>query len=246
MAPNPPHAEATGQLLTAVTFGGGEYKLPAQSDDWPLDLIELVRGIRDKKLVVNRPALLAAMSALLGAQWPALAESTKTRDLIAASNVFATAVGFPVSNLLQDLAFGSLPRILTWLRLWPGPIEADLRRGGIRYSDRWRFDPDGQRRLTLREVGVQIEHRRWDSALSEALFGERPLSDSAQVLMDLFELQTRQRHPGRPMSPAEKAQREEVKAVEDAERARYRARREKRGLAAARANAQLAQGSEGT
>jgi len=58
------------------------------------------------------------------------------------------------------------------LRDHPGAVEADLSRyHQIRYSNRWRFDPDGRRLLTLREIAVRVKYLPPDSATSIALGG---------------------------------------------------------------------------
>ena len=58
------------------------------------------------------------------------------------------------------------------LREHPGAVEADLSQYyHLDYRDRWRFDSDGHRRLTLRMISVRVGHLPSDSATSVALGG---------------------------------------------------------------------------
>lgn len=52
-------------------------------------------------------------------------------------------------------------------------MEADLSRfHNIDYRDRWRFDAQGRRRLTLRMIWVRVKHLPTDSAVAQVLRGD--------------------------------------------------------------------------
>ncbi|WP_280393232.1 hypothetical protein [Nocardia wallacei] len=115
----------------------------------------------------------------------------------------------------------------------PVQLECDLRRLGIRYSDRWRFDGDGQRKLTLREIWVSIQHLDDRAALVLAANDGKPRWGYTEYLLaDLFAVFTRQPHPWRPKTVAQKQVTARRVAAERSTRARFAARR--RALAAAR------------
>lgn len=244
MATDPVAAEATGQESITAEFGGREWRIPLDVDSWPTtQVLDCVAVTPERKVIVNHFSLVAVMRALLGDQWEAFtATRLKRRDLVAASNVFAEAVGIPAKpGHPLDVAFGAIPRLLFDLRQWPAAVEATLGGLGVDYRDRFRFQA-GRRMLTLRQIHVRLAYAPYDCALSIARNdGQRPLSDAAIVLMDLWEQRAGQPHPARPLPPAEKAKRmtEAQKRAQQAEE--YRRRHpDKRRTAAdtARANAQ--------
>jgi hypothetical protein len=143
---------------------------------------------------------------------------------------------------IYDRVWGAIPRVLAVLDTWPEAVESDLNRfWGIDYRDRWRFDPAGNRLLTLRQIFARISHLPADSALAIEM-GRR--SPAELLLMDIYEPLAGRVHPARPLSPAQLEERrvkEEQKAKALAE---YERRRELQGhrqvpvaLATARANA---------
>lgn len=238
-------AEAAGQEFVTALFNGEQWRIPTDVDSWPHDLLLNCVAVRDGAVTANPVAVAAVLQALLVEQWPDFTGmGLKRRDLAAASNVFAAAVGIPAKHKI-DVAFGAIPRLLYELDTWSDAVEATLSDMGVDYRDRWRFD-DGQRRLTLRQIHVRLSYAPYDCALVIARNnGVRPLSDAALVLMDLFEhgVGTGVPHPSRPLPPGEKNKRESEaekrrKAHED-----YRKRHAKGVTAAetARANAQQAQ-----
>lgn len=79
-------------------------------------------------------------------------------------------------------------------------MEADLRRVyGVRYSDRWRFDLDGTRKLTLREIWVYIQDLPGDSRIVKQYNDGRPRWDDEQFLLaDLIHVMSGKPHPARP------------------------------------------------
>lgn len=79
-------------------------------------------------------------------------------------------------------------------------MEADLRRFcGIRYSDRWRFDVDGTRKLTLREIWVYIQELPGDSRIVKHYNNGRPRwDDGTYLLSDLVHVLSGKPHPARP------------------------------------------------
>lgn len=101
-------------------------------------------------------------------------------------------------------------------------VESDLRRfcGGIRYSDRWRFDEFGCRRLTLREIWVNIQDLPGDSRIVKHFNDGKPRwSDEAFLLSDLIHVMSGKPHPARP-KPKQGVDRRETP-----QRARIRQRR---------------------
>jgi hypothetical protein len=80
-------------------------------------------------------------------------------------------------------------------------VEADLSRfHGIRYSDRWRFDECGQRRLTLREIWVRIQNLPNDSSLViESNKGKPRWGHTEYLLSDIWKAWTGKDHPARPI-----------------------------------------------
>lgn len=244
-------AEATGQPAITAVYNGREYKLPADADEWPLDLIAVGVGVNTAgQLVTIHKTAAAALAGLLGDQWADfLRHFPQRRHLQAASAAFAAAVGFPATP--TDLAFGPLPRLLATLQLWPDAAEATLTAAGFDYRDRWRFDPDGRRRLTLRQINVALSCASpADSPLAIAQNDNRlPLTTTDVLLMDVYEAITRRAHPSRPMTDADRDKRLTVqektdKAIED-----YRRRhptsgaRKRSAVETAKANATNPKGS---
>lgn len=182
-------------------------------------------------------ALSQALEALLGSRWAAfLGTEPKRRHLVDVSHRFAEAIGFPGSAEV-DVAFGALPRRLFTLERWPDACEATLSEHGLRYSDRWRFDDAGARRLTLREIHVRLTYARYDSPFSIARNGGKlPLSDSALVGMDVYELLGKTRHPARPLPPGEAAARDAKQSKKTDAVADYKRRHTPSLLDTARAN----------
>lgn len=226
---NPAEAEAVGQEFIEAAFSGTTFRLPLDVDSWPLALIRNSRGVKDGKVVAHTPTVLAALQLLLGEQWSLfLSVAPKRRHLAEASNVFAAAVGIGGDGA-ADVAFGGIPWLLMILDSWPGKVESDLDQfWHIDYRDRWRF---GERRLTLRTIHTRMKNLPVDSAVAIAMNGGKLHKTGTElVLMDLYEVQTGgRRHPSRPMSAAEIAQRDAEKAAEDKARAEYRQRQEKQG-----------------
>lgn len=250
MPVNPVEAEAIGQEFIAAEFGGKRWTIPLDVDSWPIDQVLNSIKLAEKNLVKpNHFSLLAAISKLLGDQWAEFRRvATKRRDLVTASHEFAAAVGLPreKSNAL-DVAFGSIPRLLLDVKLYPDAVEAALADLGIDYRDRWRFDA-GRRRLTLRQIHVRLRNAPYDNALRRAKNnGRTPFSNTDMLLMDVYERLAGQAHPWRPLPAEEKAKREASKSAHDEYRKRQQRRRSHPLTAAAdvaRANAQRAQQRE--
>ncbi|MEW1933116.1 hypothetical protein AB0362_13085 [Rhodococcus sp. NPDC079359] len=71
---------------------------------------------------------------------------------------------------------------------------------GIRYSDRWRFDDAGQRRLTLREIWVRLQYPPNDSPIVIALNKDQPRWGHVEYLLsDIWKAWTGKDHPARPI-----------------------------------------------
>lgn len=167
---------------------------------------------------------------LLGDQWADfIAAAPKARDLVPASNAIAAAVGIPADPAHPlDVAFGAIPRLLLLMSRWPGPIEATLQTLNLDYRDRWRRDETGTRRLTLRQIYVNLAYASYDSPLAIARNnGRRPQSDAALAVMDLYEVIARTPHPSRPLPPKEREKRQTAQQKHDAAVADYKARHSK-------------------
>ncbi|SCX05997.1 hypothetical protein [Mycolicibacterium fluoranthenivorans] len=258
MTRNPVEAEAAGQEFVTADYRGHEFLVPLDLDRWPLDDIRRCRLLNTttKQIVVDQKLLVFALRELLGAQWPAfVAVSPKKRHLVPASNAFAAAVGVPGDDdVATDIAFGGIPRLLNLIDQWPGKVESDLNRfWHIDYRDRWRFTRRGQRKLTLRQIHERLSNLPVDSALAIAMNnGRLHYSNTDLVLMDLFELFAKRRHPSRPMTAAEKKARDAATAKAENDQAAHKARMDKRraaqqkttALSSARANALRAQQEE--
>ena len=100
---------------------------------------------------------------------------------------------------------GPLCTLLMLLQRYEWAIEADLAlHGHRRYSDRWRFDEFGCRRLTLREIWNCLRGiPPGKSVLATALNGGRPVLDQTEILLaDLWTAMTGQLHPQHPAAIA--------------------------------------------
>lgn len=235
-------AEATGQESVVVDVGGRTFTVPADVDTWPLDLIR-----------AGGPGLYYAAQLLLGEQWDRFnAVLPKRRDLRDFTNKAAAAVGFaPRSD--ADKVFGALPWMLSLIEEHEAQIESDLGRfWGLDYRDRWRFDADGLRRLTLRMIYTRMSSLPATSAVAVALNGGKALPARVELLvMDLFEVMTGKAHPARPMPPeeqkrrnAEAERREKARAATQARAEAHQGRNKQSLVDKAKANARQAQGRD--
>lgn len=205
---DPVEAEATGQPFLTPTFRGVGFKIPTDADDWPLPLVGASLSVTaEGEFHPNYAALSQALTVLVG---DVAGLAPKRRHMVALSQTIAAAAGFP-AVLPVDVVFGALPRRLAVLDVWPAPAEATLNQLGQDYADRWRFTTDGRRKLTLRKIHVLLSHPPYDSPLAVAQNdNKRPLSDTALVVMDLFEHIARKAHPARPLTPEQKAERQKA------------------------------------
>ena len=232
-------AEACGEESVVAEFGGRDWRIPLDVDRWP-DVSGCVGTSMDRRLVIDHVATALALADLLGEQWDDFVEVAPfRRDLVPASNVFAEAVGFPVTDVDTDLVFGAIPRVLAVCRLWPTAVESDLDRfWGLDYRDRWRVSKSGRRRLTLRQIFARLSHLPADSAVAIALGRRSPVE---LLLMDIYEPLAGRVHPSRPLSKEEAAERREKEAAKKKALDAYERRREQRRmpelLETARANA---------
>lgn len=88
--------------------------------------------------------------------------------------------------------------MLRLLREHSDAVEADLSRyHQIDYRDRWRFDADGHRRLTLRMILVRVRHLPSDAATTLALGGSG-WTQTNHLLADVFHATAGKPHPGLP------------------------------------------------
>ena len=77
-------------------------------------------------------------------------------------------------------------------------MESDLSRyHHIDYRDRWRFDPDGVRRLTLRMILVRLRHLPDDASTRRATGGHGWTIDN-YLLAHLFNATSGEEHPWLP------------------------------------------------
>lgn len=227
--PNPVEAEAVGQSHITATFAGRDWSIPLDVDTWPTDrLLGCVAvNTETNKLTANPRAILDVLRIILGDQWQRFqAVAPRRRDLVAASHAFAEAVGIPKTASTMDVAFGGIPRLLFELEQHESAIEATLPLMGLDYLDRFRFTA-GRRNLTLRKISNRLAFVPYDSPLAIVRNdGQRPLSDAALVVMDLFEATTKTVHPARPLTAAQKAERQAEERKHAEQLAAYQKRRE--------------------
>jgi hypothetical protein len=231
-------AEALGQQYVDAVFGGISFRVPLDVDTWPLHLIRFSRGRHSEtgQVMINYRAVMETIQVLTGDQFDLFVSVAPTRAYwVPFTESVADAVGFGEPGQV----FGGLPRTLAMIDAWPDKVESDLRRfWRLEYRDRYRT---GRRRVSLRQIHTCLSNLPTDSAIVLAMNGGKiPYTATDLLLMDLYESSTGTRHPSRPMSAAEIAQRDGEAAAIENERAKYRARQEKRtatGLETARANA---------
>lgn len=99
-----------------------------------------------------------------------------------------------------------------------------------RYTDRWRFDADGNRKLTLREIWVRIQRLPGDSSIVCHFNGGRPRwGDETYLLSDLAHILSGKPHPARPKPSGDgKGLSQERMARRAKARRQYRERRRQR------------------
>jgi len=105
-------------------------------------------------------------------------------------------------------------------------VESDLSRyHQIDYRDRWRFDADGARKLTLRMIAVRVKHLPPDSATAIATGGTGwTLAD--HLLADVYHVTAHEVHPWKPkQDKGSDPEREKAKRA-----ARARARERQRAI----------------
>jgi hypothetical protein len=251
VATSPIEAEASGQDVVTATYGGADFRIPLDVDTWPLELLLTGLRVEEKQLVgIQHSTVIAVIRELLGDQWPAFKTvGPRRRDVVAASNLFAAAVGVEKSDPLDGI-FGAIPRRLIDLQEWPEAVEATLAGLGFDYRDRYRFQA-GRRQLTFRQIHVHLTYAPYDSPLAIAKNkGRRPHSDAALAIFDLYSEMFGKPHPSRPMPEAERRARLAFAAKQ--EEAREASRRRMHGsgeqkqsaVAAARSNARAQQRRE--
>jgi hypothetical protein len=77
-------------------------------------------------------------------------------------------------------------------------VESDLSRyHQIDYRDRWRFDANGSRRLTLRMIHVRLKSLPLDSAVA-IVEGSGGWTLEHYLTAQLWEVQTGEPHPAKP------------------------------------------------
>lgn len=117
--------------------------------------------------------------------------------------------------------------LLRLLREHADAVEADLSRFyHIDYRDRWRFDDEGRRLLTLRMIAVRVKHLPRDSAVGRVLKIDPGWSVTDYLLADVYGVLRGRKHPARPAAPkkAPKAVTRERRRLVAAARRRARER----------------------
>lgn len=252
----PTEAESIGREHVTATYLGREWRVPLDVDLWPLAAVKRSVGLAaGREPVINHVGVVEALSTMLGEQWPAfMAAAPAARDLTAATHIFAAAAGFPATaerspdGYIYDQVWGAIPRLLAVLETWPSAVESDLSRfWSIDYRDRWRFDSEGRRRLTLRQIHARISHLPADSALAIVMGRRSPIE---LLTMDVFEAVAGQVHPARPLTPEQIIERRKAADAKAKALAAYEARRSAQGhrgiataLETARANAKRGESS---
>lgn len=96
--------------------------------------------------------------------------------------------------------WGSICTLMWLLRHYEWAIEGDLSfYHHRRYTDRWRFDADGRRLLTVREIWNLIRANPTTSTLATALNGGRRVMSETEVLIaDLYSVMAGRLHPHHP------------------------------------------------
>ena len=253
---SPVEAEALGRDTVTATFAGRQWRIPADVETWPLDLIRRCIGFnKERRSRLNHIVIAQALEQILGDQWDEFITTAapQRRHLAPASQRFAAAAGLPAGHEIDghgeplDRVFGALPRLLSVIETWPGAVESDLNRfWNLDYRDRWRFDGNGNRLLTLRRIYTRISHLPADSALAMEMGRRSPVE---LLLMDVYEPLAGRVHPARPLTPAQIAERNAEAAAKAKAMADYENRRTARGdrvktsLDTARANAQRTRGT---
>lgn len=104
-------------------------------------------------------------------------------------------------------------------------MESDLQVhcGGIDYRDRWRFDSNGRRKLTLRRINTLLRHLPQDSATVIACGGSGWRLEH-YLLADVYGTNAKDQHPWYP-KPVKGSDPERTKRLREAKaRARERQR----------------------
>lgn len=247
--------EASGGDTVTAVFAGREWRIPADVDLWPLPVIARSIGTTaERRTLINHLAVAEALEELLGDQWEDFTGAApQRRHLVPASQAFARAAGLGAGPDIDgqgeplDKVFGAIPRLLAVLKAWPDAVESDLNRfWHLDYRDRWRFDGDNRRKLTLRQIYARISHLPADSALAVQMGRRSPVE---LLLMDVYEPLAGRVHPARPLTPQQIAERNAEATAKAKALADYEARRTARGdrvrtgLDNARANAQRSRGT---
>lgn len=185
------HLEAAGAETVTFDFRGTTVTIPLAIEAWPLDAIRASKSGR-------------AMKALLRGQ--ALPVMRTRADVIELSHRMADACGVtPLPETPADELgmFGAVPTLLNAIDNHGDDLEADLRRFyGIDYRDPAAY--------TLRQVWVMIRRLPIESATMAARCGgDAPWSRGDVLAARNWELWTRKRYPGRPVT------RDELKAWQE-------------------------------
>jgi len=91
--------------------------------------------------------------------------------------------------------------LLRLLREHGDAVESDLSRyHNIDYRDRWRFDPNGRRKLTLRMIAARVRHLPPDSATAIAS-GGAGWTTGDYLLAHVFQAMSGEPHPALPKTP---------------------------------------------
>ncbi|AMS03654.1 tail assembly chaperone [Gordonia phage Mulch] len=198
-ASSPAEIEATGSTMMAVTYNDAEYRVPASADDWPIEALEHAEAGQPTGIL--RHVLGESQYQLFKSRNPRVRDLRVFSDKIARLSGFADKPGKIAAPFARAVStFTALRGFLALIRVLPELIEADLSRfHGIDYRDRWRRDPDGVRRLTLRMIYVRVLRLPADSALSLHFSdGQSTWDLHAHLLADLIKHMVGVEYTARP------------------------------------------------
>lgn len=179
--------EAAGAGSVTFEFRGLDVTIPLAIEDWPLDAVR-----------AGKPATVVRI--LLGDQRPAM----KTRgDILELSHRMADACGvtpLPEDKVNPDSGLGAVPLLIDLVDNHGDDLEADLKRFfGVDYRQ-----PVADGGPTLRQVWIYVRRLPAESALLAARNGgEAPWPREAIIAAQQWELWTRKRYPGRPITQEE-------------------------------------------
>ena len=105
-------------------------------------------------------------------------------------------------------------------------MEADLQAVyGVDYRDRWRRDPSGRVRLTLRRLSVLVKHLPAESAVGRTLHPDPPWTRTHILLAHVWQASAGSKKPHPMLEAAQRGSRKARRAVDPDRRRRLAAGR---------------------